>query len=394
MNVARLSFVLLALGSTASAQILDTNGSPNTGFTGFYAWYDAGSGPNGGTISNGSLVTSWTDATGNFRDLVRVSSDPARQPIYDDTGAFPVVNFDGDDFIWANNAAEFGTLVGEKTIFVAARVDDSSNGGYLFDSSSAAGRNAIFAGQQSNPDVWHVYAGAGQPAAGAAVSLGTWNVHSAVFGANSQEHFVDGVSIATGSETTADLSGIVVGARYTVSNGHVGAIAEVLVYEGVLSDADRQAIEGYLAVKYTSSGLGTNYCTAVANSTGVPATISASGSAAAAQNNLTLTASSLPTGQFAYFVTGQAPGFIAGPGGSQGNLCIIGQLGRFTAPGQVLNSGSAGEVSLSIDLTNVPLGANFLAVQPGDTWNFTLWYRDNNPRPTSNFTDALEIVFQ
>ena len=93
-------------------------------------------------------------------------------------------------------------------------------------------------------------------------------------------------------------------------------------------------------------------------------------------------------------MTGQAPGFIAGPGGSQGNLCIIGQLGRFTAPGQVLNSGSAGEVSLSIDLTNVPLGASFLAVQPGDTWNFTLWYRDNNPSPTSNFTDALEIVFQ
>ncbi|MBL6720458.1 MAG: hypothetical protein ISQ08_03510 [Planctomycetes bacterium] len=394
MNKALLPLLALGLAGSASAQILDSSGAPNTGFTGFYAWYNADGGPNGGTVSSGDLVTSWTDATGNFRDLVRVSADPLRQPVYDDTGAFPVVNFDGDDFIWANNAAEFGTLVGEKTIFVAARVDDSSNGGYLFDSSSSAGRNAIYAGQQSNPDVWHIYAGAGQPVAGTPVAVGSWNVHSAVFGLNSQEHFVDGVSVSTGAETTAGLSGIVVGARFNVANGHVGAIAEVLVYEGVLADADRQAIEGYLASKYNSSTLGTNYCTAVANSTGGPATISATGSAAAAQNNLTLTASALPTGQFAYFVTGQAPGFIAGPGGSQGNLCIIGQLGRFTAPGQVLNSGSTGEVSLSIDLTNVPLGASFLTVQPGDTWNFTLWYRDNNPSPTSNFTDALEIVFQ
>ncbi|MCP4035984.1 MAG: hypothetical protein GY733_03545 [bacterium] len=34
------------------------------------------------------------------------------------------------------------------------------------------------------------------------------------------------------------------------------------------------------------------------------------------------------------------------------------------------------------------------AVQPGDTWNFQCWYRDNNPGPTSNFTDAVTVVLQ
>ena len=51
-------------------------------------------------------------------------------------------------------------------------------------------------------------------------------------------------------------------------------------------------------------GLGTNYCTANANSTGNPAVISATGSAAAADNLLTLLVEDMPNGQFAYFVCG------------------------------------------------------------------------------------------
>ncbi|MCP3916270.1 MAG: hypothetical protein GY711_12005 [bacterium] len=31
--------------------------------------------------------------------------------------------------------------------------------------------------------------------------------------------------------------------------------------------------------------------------------------------------------------------------------------------------------------------------QPGETWNFQCWYRDNNPGPTSNFTDAVSVTF-
>ena len=27
------------------------------------------------------------------------------------------------------------------------------------------------------------------------------------------------------------------------------------------------------------------------------------------------------------------------------------------------------------------------------SWNIQLWYRDNNPQTTSNFTDAISIFF-
>ena len=32
-------------------------------------------------------------------------------------------------------------------------------------------------------------------------------------------------------------------------------------------------------------------------------------------------------------------------------------------------------------------------VLPGEVWNFQAWFRDNDPRATSNFTDAVSVVF-
>ena len=87
------------------------------------------------------------------------------------------------------------------------------------------------------------------------------------------------------------------------------------------------------------SSLGTNYCTAVANSTGSIATVSATGSAGAAANNFTLMAADLPNNQFGIFVTSMTQGFVPGAGGtSNGNLCLGGALGRFTQPSQILST--------------------------------------------------------
>lgn len=137
--------------------------------------------------------------------------------------------------------------------------------------------------------------------------------------------------------------------------------------------------------------IGINYCSAVDNSTGYPAAISATGSAAVADQNFNLVASSLPPNQFCYFVVSASQGLIVNPGGSQGNLCLGGQMGRFIAG--VANSGTAGQVGLSVNLNGLPAPIN-IAVMPGDTWNFVAWYRDVNPSNTSNFTDGLSVTFQ
>ncbi len=133
------------------------------------------------------------------------------------------------------------------------------------------------------------------------------------------------------------------------------------------------------------------YCTPAAlNSTGFPALQWASGSFDVADNELTLTATQLPLNQFGYFLCSQTQS-LAQPPGSQGNLCLGGTIGRFNK--DVQNSGAVGAFSIQVDLTQLPVSPP-VAVQPGETWNFSAWYRDINPTPTSNFTDAVAVMFE
>jgi hypothetical protein len=138
--------------------------------------------------------------------------------------------------------------------------------------------------------------------------------------------------------------------------------------------------------------LGTNSCVAAPNSSGLPAVIGAHGDDRAAANALRLRASQLPQHAAGYFLTSRTPGFMANPGGSQGNLCLGNGIGRYS--GSVLHSGAAGSFELSLDLTNVPLPTGSVAAQAGETWHFQAWYRDANPSVTSNFTDATAVTLR
>jgi hypothetical protein len=130
--------------------------------------------------------------------------------------------------------------------------------------------------------------------------------------------------------------------------------------------------------------LGGVYCHSTANSTGVEARLVASGSPAVDDDLLYLTAHRLPQHEFGYFVASQTQGFVQGPGGSQGDLCLGGQIVRFVQ--QVGSSGEEGLISIAIPLSTPPVLA-------GETWNFQGWFRDHNPGATSNFTEAVSVAF-
>ena len=142
--------------------------------------------------------------------------------------------------------------------------------------------------------------------------------------------------------------------------------------------------------------IGSNYCMANNNSTGVPAMMVGTGSASVANNDLVIYCTDMPDNSFSFFLTSMTQGFVANPGGSEGNLCLGGAIGRYVGPGQIQNSGAAGQVSLALDLTMHPTPTGLVSVAASETWNFTCWFRDVNASgmAVSNFADGLEVLFQ
>ncbi len=99
----------------------------------------------------------------------------------------------------------------------------------------------------------------------------------------------------------------------------------------------------------------------------------------------------IPLYEYGYFLVSMTQAFIPNPAGSQGNLCIAGQIGRFAKQGQ--SSGPSGEFTIQVDLTSLPTHPPH-TVMAGETWNFQAWFRDKNPGSTTNFTDAVSVLFQ
>ncbi len=144
-----------------------------------------------------------------------------------------------------------------------------------------------------------------------------------------------------------------------------------------------------------TGGIGMSYCMTVANSTGASGALTGNGSTNHSNNDVTLTAGSLPMNSFGFFLASLDAGFVANPGGSDGNLCLGGSIGRYVGPGQIMNTGQMGEFSLTLDLAAIPQPNGPVAVMNGDTWRFQTWHRDAvGGVATSNFTNGLEIQFQ
>lgn len=187
------------------------------------------------------------------------------------------------------------------------------------------------------------------------------------------------------------------------SNGQVlgvttlpgGEIVAAGAYE--LSTTGIPLVDTVVAVSSPLGGpaaIGTSFCNANSNSTGVPGVLTATGSTLVADNDVTLTISSAPPGQFGIFAVaamGSAQATV-----NQGVLCLSGDVGRYNQPGQIFLIDGAGGAAAAIDLTQVPTSSSFVATAPGDTWFFQAWHRDTPPAPGapgSNFTAGVQVTF-
>jgi len=144
------------------------------------------------------------------------------------------------------------------------------------------------------------------------------------------------------------------------------------------------AVDDFGVFDYQCDCGATNYCTSTPNSSGLPGLIAAGGSFVVGDNDLQLSASQLPPGQFGIFYYG--PNQVQIPFGN-GFRCVGGSVFRLP----VLTIDSQGSAAFSPDLTNLPPGGD---ITPGSTWNFQFWFRDP-PAGGAGFdlTDGVEVRF-
>lgn len=191
-------------------------------------------------------------------------------------------------------------------------------------------------------------------------------------------------------EGVSEVNGVIIDTIVTGDNAYeVSRNGRYLIVEVVLADGTDMAV-----LYDVNASLGVNYCgPAVANSSGNSATIRATGSTAVVDNDLTLSAEGLALNAFSFFIVSRTQGFVANPGGSTGNLCLAGAVGRAVG-GQIINSGATGIVSVQANLTALPQPTGPVAVVVGETWNFQCWFRDAvGGAATSNFSDAVAVTF-
>ena len=226
--------------------IVNADGTPDPNYPSLHAWYDAN------TVTAGR-ISRWDDSSKNARHLDRTQSDVSR-PTKSTIGGQPTVTFDGNSQIWAA-PSKFGTMAGPKTVFVVAQVNTPGHVGYLFDSITVRGRNAVHAGSavSGHEDKWTYYLGS-RVNRGPSVAYGQMDVHCFVMGTKFVDHWINGhpqgSHVAMAYDGQIDpLIGLMIGGRYNFQNQLRGHIGDVLFYDQILCDSQRRAIEGHLLQK-------------------------------------------------------------------------------------------------------------------------------------------------
>lgn len=215
------------------------------------------------TGSNGSPIANWPDASGNGDNATQTNGSQMPSLATNAINGLPVVHFNTTNSTYL----EFPRPVqGDFTIICLFRSTQGLNSGTLY-YQGAGLVNGEVAGVVNDFGTClfangTVCAGTGNPDTAVNSSPGFNDGQPHIFTftrtqkTGSLALYVDGTLQGTataGTETLSAPSVLVLGAQQTLLNFLTGDIAEVKIYNGALSDADRIADEGSLRCKY---GLG------------------------------------------------------------------------------------------------------------------------------------------
>ena len=206
-----------------------------------YAWQDAAKSV---PCTNNSLIWTGEDKSGLVHDVVQATE--AKRPVYltNQINGHPAWRFDSvDDYL---KAVAF-TLNQPVTIFCVGRHTVDAIMRVWYDGNTWAGMLFYWNGAAYK---WYAEAdlGSGLPI------VDSWMILTGKYNGANSEVYLNGTSKGTGNIGANNSGGFTLGANANGVYNMNGDVAEIIVYDSILSDIDRQRVELYLNTEAQGTG--------------------------------------------------------------------------------------------------------------------------------------------
>ena len=217
-------------------------------------------------VDSGDVVTGtgWADFSGNYRDFDIVAGDPTRV-----TGGLNfnhTLNFDGDDYLRATNSPFVTSFIGAEVFTVNKASTSACSCGAPYDFGGSSNSHYPWTTGHIYNDFgttqrlgWHpttqaiVQSKTGVSAiTGSPLNVTDWNLYGTYSATGNWSTLFNGESVAATTTNTMNF-GLVAGNERVGAGGATtfnGDIAEVILYNRVLTTPERERINTYLGIKY------------------------------------------------------------------------------------------------------------------------------------------------
>ena len=203
-------------------------------------WLDAA---DASTITeSGGLVSQWDDKSGNGNDAAQGTG--SAQPEYSvrQQNGLATLEFNGSKYL--TTSAFSSALAQPNTIFIVSKRDAVVADDYLIDGLTGTDRHASLV---SGAGKYQLFAGAGLE--GGAINT-VAEMQTIIINGASTKLYINGALNASGTEGAHSLDGLTIGAAYGLWGKLDGFIAEILIYDRLLSASEIAATESSLNNKW------------------------------------------------------------------------------------------------------------------------------------------------
>ena len=205
-------------------------------------------------LAYGDAVNEWSDSSLEANHINNVTGDP--QWIEDGLNGRPVVRFDGNDYMWTTRNFDY---LEEYTIFTVARYTGGDSERVI----SSNSRNWLFGFHGNRTGRWYAEGWICE----SGPSDTNWHLHSGHINSSADPEasfWRDGVLLVSGIKKSSNFDykpgQIALGAFARNKNETSKCeVAEVILFDSVLIEDDRQLVEDWLQAKYDLDGTGGTY---------------------------------------------------------------------------------------------------------------------------------------